>query len=494
MPVLPIFVILPMAAAFLIPIAGKIRQGFSQVLALAAGALLLVFSFLGHFWLKAGIKIYPVGGWPAPFGICLVLDGLTVLMLVVVNLIGFLSLIYSVDYVKKYNSPVYYYTLFSLLLVGLNGMIISGDLFNLFVFLEITSIASYSLVAFGVEAEELEASFKYLVLGSVADIMILFAVGLVLGQASTLNMADISRSLSSAGSNPLVLYSTALFIMGFALKAGLVPFHAWLPDAHPSAPAPMSAMLSGVVIKTAGIYALSRIVFNIFGFEPRISSVFVWLGIISMSVGVILAIGQWDFKRLLAYHSVSQIGYVVFGLGLATPLGIVGGLFHLFNHSLFKSLLFLNSGAVESAAGTRRLDKLGGLSKQMPVTSGTNLVAALSIAGVPPFCGFWSKLMIIVAAWQAGQVFGAAVCAGVGVVTLASFLKVHNYAFLRAPKEEVSGIKEVPFFMKLPMVILAVLCLAAGVFFIPVVAGLIKPAADALLNGTGYARLILGGP
>jgi len=489
---LPIFIIIPLAAAFLIPIASKLRKGSAPLIANISAGALLVFSLLSISWLKQGVQVYSVGGWKPPFGICMVLDGFTVLMLIVINLIGFLALVYSVNYLKKYTSTYLYYTLFSLLLAGLNGIAISGDLFNLFVFLEISSIASYALVAFGVESEELEASFKYLVLGNVADVIILFAIGIILGNASTLNMADISRTLSVSPSRDLILFSLGLFIMGFGLKAGLVPFHAWLADAHSSAPAPMSAMLSCVVIKTAGIYALTRVVFNVIGFNLTVSSIFTWLGIISMSVGVLLAIGQWDFKRLLAYHSVSQIGYVIFGLGLGTPLGIIGGLFHLFNHSLFKSLLFLNSGAVEYSTGTRQLDKLGGLSGPMPITSSTSLIASLSIAGLPPLCGFWSKLIIIIAAFQAHNTIGAIVCILVSMVTLASFLKVQKYAFTRKINDAVLAAKEVPFFMMISMVALALLCIAVGLLFVPFINSMIKPAADVLLGGLDYATKILG--
>ncbi|MEI6630998.1 MAG: proton-conducting transporter membrane subunit [bacterium] len=490
---LPVFVIIPLGAAFLIPILAKFRQGLAALVANLGAGLLLFFSICSIYWLRGGLKIYHVGGWPPPFGICMVLDGLTVLMLLVVNLIGFLALVYSVDYIKRYTSTYLYYTLFCLLLAGLNGIVISGDLFNLFVFLEITSIACYSLIAFGTEAEELEAAFKYLVLGSVADTLILLAIGMLLGCVSTLNMADISRSLNAAASSNLILYSTALFIMGFGLKTALVPLHAWLPDAHPAAPAPMSAMLSGVVIKIVGVYALIRVIFNIIGFSLIVSKIFIWLGILSMAAGVLLAIGQWDFKRLLAYHSISQIGYVVFAIGLGTPLGITAGLFHLFNHSLFKSLLFLNSGAVEYSTGTRRLEKLGGLYQSMPVTSATSLVASFSIAGIPPFCGFWSKLMIIIAAFQANNIFGAVVCILVAMVTLASFLKVQKYAFMRKIEQAALTVKEAPVFMRFSMLALALLCILVGLFFVPFVDMIIKPAAAVLLEGRDYARLILGG-
>ncbi|MFA5156790.1 MAG: proton-conducting transporter membrane subunit [Candidatus Omnitrophota bacterium] len=488
---LPLFVVVPLAAAFTIPILSALRRNFAQWLAIICGGWLLLLSIKSISWLKSGIKVYAVGNWQPPFGICMELDGLTVLMLLVVNLIGFLAILYSFDYAKKYSSPKLYYTLFCLLLAGLNGVVISGDLFNMFVFLEIASIASYSLVAFGAEAEELEAAFKYLVLGSVASAFILLAIAMLLGGVSTLNMADISRSLNMSSSANLILFSLALFIMGFGLKTGLVPFHAWLPDAHPAAPAPVSAMLSGVVIKTLGVYALVRVIFNIIGFTPLIGSLLAGFGILSMVFGALLSLGQWDLKRLLAYSSISQVGYVIFGISLGTPLGIIGGLFHLFNHSLFKSLLFFNAGSLEQATGTRMLDKYGGLSKEMPVTAATSMAASLSIIGIPPMCGFWSKLIIIIAAFEAGNIFGALTCIAVAVITLAIFLKFQKHAFLRKGKEDTAHIKEAGVCMRSSMIILALLCFAVGVMFHPFVNKIVKPAADMLLEGKGYANIVL---
>jgi len=489
---LALFVIIPLGCAFLVPVVSKIRGGTERLLAVFCGVSLLWLSLSSFFWFEGGRIIYSVGGWKAPFGICMVLDGLSALMLLVVNLIGCTAIIYSLDYIKKYTAPQLYYTLFCLLLAGLNGVVISGDLFNLFVFLEITSIASYALVAFGAGSEELEAAFKYLVLGSLASTLILLSIGILYGSVSTLNMADIALSLSASQASNITMFCLALFIMGFGLKVALVPFHAWLPDAHPAAPAPMSAMLSGVVIKTIGAYALMRVVFNIIGVNAAVLGIFVWLGIISMSAGVLLAIGQWDFKRLLAYHSISQIGYVIFAIGLGTPLGLIGGLFHLFNHSLFKSLLFLNAGAVDYSCETRQLDKLGGLSRKMPITAATSLVASLSIAGIPPFCGFFSKLLIIIAAFQAGNIIGGFVCVIVGMVTLASFLKVQKYAFSRKVEGIIGEVKEAPVLMLIAMVFLAGLCVIAGLFSVPLIKNIISPAAAVLMEGTRYAIGILG--
>lgn len=487
-----LFVAIPLACAFSIPLFSKLHKNSAPIIANLGLACLSALSLGAVSWARKGVLVYSVGGWKAPLGIALALDSFGVLLLLVINIVGWLSLIYTYSYIKKFSSRHYFYTLFCLLIAGLNGVAITGDLFNLFVFLEITSIASYALVAFGTEAEELEASLKYLILGSIASSMVLLGIGLLYGKFSTLNMADLANSIRLAGGSKLVLFSLALFIFGFGLKAGLVPFHTWLPDAHPAAPAPVSAMLSGVVIKTIGVYALVRVIFNIFGVSAFVLSILAWLGIISMVIGVLLAIGQWDFKRLLAYHSISQIGYVIFGIALGTPLGIAGGLFHLLNHSVFKALLFLNSGSVEYAAKTRRLDQLGGLSKKMPVTSGTSMIASLSIAGIPPFCGFWSKLIIIIAAFEANHIVGAIACIFVSVVTLASFLKVQNYAFLRK-KEGISDlIKEVPLTMAISMIAFAVLCAAIGLAFPYMLDKIIFPAQEVLTSGLSYAQSVLG--
>ncbi len=253
-------------------------------------------------------------------------------------------------------------------------------------------------------------------------------------------------------------------------------------------------MLSGVLIKTLGVYALIRIVFNVLGVNQAMLSVLMFLGAVSMVVGVFLAIGQWDLKRLLAYHSISQVGYVILGLGLGTPLGILGGLFHLFNHSVFKALLFLNSGAVEYSAGTRDLKKMGGLKARMPVTAGTSFIASMSISGVPPFNGFWSKLIIILAAIQARQ-FGYAFFAVLAsIMTLASFMKVQKYAFFGYLDARHADIKEVPVFMKAAMIVLAAVCIIGGALMIPALSKItIGQAADVLVSGTRYAKDVFGG-
>ncbi len=491
---LPLFIIISLGAAFLISLFGRKSKFLCDAIGNVSTFALFVMSVYSLFVVKhSGAIIYKIGGWVPPLGICFVLDGLTAFMLVTLNLVSFLIAVYSISYMEKYTDKYRFYCLFMLMVAGMNGVIITGDIFNLFVFLEIASVASYALVAFGTEAEELEAAFKYAVMGAVASSFILLGIALLYSYASTLNMADLSVVIAQKGFNMVILFVSVLFIGGFGIKSALVPFHAWLPDAHPSAPASISAMLSGVLIKVLGIYSLIRIFFNIFGVSEIMLLILTSLGAISLLVGVFLAIGQWDLKRLLAYHSISQIGYVVLAIGLGTPLGILGGLFHLFNHSIFKSLLFLNSGAVEYATDNRNLKQMGGLKEKMPVTANTSWLASMAISGIPPFNGFWSKLLIIMACVQANRI-GLAIVAVVGsILTLASFMKVQKFAFFGKLNSTLEKVKEVPMSMRLSMIAFGLICLLGGVLLIPQVSEyFLKPAAEVLSAGTQYAVTVLG--
>jgi len=497
---LPVFIAVPLVVAFVLPIFSSKGKVFAMFLAQLVTVSLLVLAIIsiGQY------RVYEVGNWSIPLGINLVLDGLSSLLLLAIGVVSAAAMLFSVRYMDQYTAKAKYLSLFLLMVAGMNGVVLSGDIFNLFVFLEIASIASYALVGFGCEHEELEASFKYMVLGSVASMFVLFGVGVVYGNTGSLNMAYISRSIQETGMNPGLAFALALFMTGFGLKAALVPFHAWLPDAHPSAPAPISAMLSGVLIKALGVYALIRIIFNVFGISVSISWVLITLGVLSMVVGVFLAVGQWDFKRLLAYHSISQMGYVILGIGMGAlilsrngdvkwaALAILGGLFHLVNHAVFKSLLFLTSGSVEMATGTRQLKQLGGLVEKMPLTRTTCTIASASIAGVPPFNGFWSKAIIIFAAAQAHFWGLAIVTIIVSLVTLISFLKVQRYVFLGELPENLKDVKETKGSMSAAMIFLACLCVLMGLLLIPELrACVLDPAVKVLIDGLAYSAKII---
>jgi multicomponent Na+:H+ antiporter subunit D len=423
----------------------------------------------------------------------------------IINLIGFLSAFYSISYIKRYTAENYFYALFCLMIAGMNGVVISGDLFNIFVFLEISVISSYALVAFGVEKNELEASFKYQVLGGLASFLILIGIGLIYWKTKTLNIADIKTAFSNGYDKTYYTFVQILILSGFGLKAAIIPFHAWLPDAHSSAPSPISAMLSGVLIKAVGIYVIIRLFFNMFVVSESMSVLITTLGTLSMVIGVFLAIGQWDIKRLLAYHSISQMGYVVLSVGMGmilvargnrpevAALAITGGIFHLINHAAFKGLLFLNAGAIEYTIGTRDLKKMGGLARYMPATSATSLVASMSISGIPPFNGFFSKLVIIIAAVMGRFYLLAGLAVIVSIITLASFLKFQRYAFYNKSDIKRDKIKEVPFPMVFSMVILSIICLILSLLIIPEIReAILTPAINILTDPLKYSSTIIG--
>ena len=494
-----LFVAVPLGAAFITPIISKFWKGFPDWFGSVVTGFLAVLT-LSMLRLAGETTVYYAGGWEPlkgiPFGIAMVMDGLTVVLLLIVNIVAFLVTLYAVNYMNHYTDKGKFFTLFLLMIAGLNGVVLSGDLFNLFVFLEITAISSYALVAFGVEAEELEASFKYQVLGGTASGLILLGIAFFYYLTGTLNMADGARVLADLGMNPAVVFTGILFLVGFSLKAALMPFHAWLPDAHPSAPAPISAMLSGVVIKVLGVYCLLRIFFNVFGAAaiPSLNTILLILGTLSMVVASFLALGQKDYKRLLAYSSISQIGYVVFAIGLGTPLGYLGAVFHLLNHAASKSLLFLNSGAVVYQAETRDMEKLGGLSQRMPVTGTTSLVGSLSIGGIPPLGGFWSKFIIVLAAVESGQFILAGVAVLTSIITLGYYLKSQRMVFFGQLAKAYQNLKEAPFFMCVSMIVLALVSIGLGLLLLPQIREMIlDPAAKVISDGFAYAKIVLGG-
>ena len=311
--ILPSFIIIPLLAAFIIALISGKKDDWAIIISVIAILSIVVLSVYAFFGMDAQTTTYSMGNWEIPYGIALVLDPFSAFMLLMVSIISLTSMIFSIQYIRHLSMDWKYYSLFMLLLSGMNGVIMTGDLFNLFVFMEIALIAAFALVAYGSRAEEFEASFKYAVMGAVSSTIVLIGIAVTYSATSTLTMSRIAEILPQK--DPFILlWIGGFFLTGFGLKAAIMPFHAWLPDAHSSAPAPISSMLSGVLIKALGIYALIRVFFNVLGAPEIFMQSFMVLGTISIIIGVFLAIAQWDMKRLLAYHSISQIGYILLGL------------------------------------------------------------------------------------------------------------------------------------------------------------------------------------
>lgn len=487
---------IPLLMSTLIPLIGKKHAAIRNTLAFlgplgSVGVLALLINpvFVG------GEKIvYILGGRIPPFGINLVVDGLSLLLAVLVSGLTLLAVIYSYKYMKKYTGLVQYYALVQLLLAGMNGIILTGDMFNLFVFLEIMAIAAYALVAFTIGKEQVEAAFKFQVLSTIGTLGVLIGIALLYAITGTLNMANLAQRIALVGQSPILSFALVFFILGFGLKAAMVPLHSWLPDAHPAAPSPISALLSGVVIKT-GVYGLARTIFTVFGvsmvaIHPLLLAVLA-LGVATMVVGGLMAMVQVDIKRMLAFSSISQIGYILFGIGMATGLAVSGAIFHVLNHAVMKALLFMCAGVIVYRIGTRNMDKLGGLAGKMPVTAFGFLVGGLAIAGIPPFNGFWSKLMLYIAGFQSGNSLAAVVSIVMSVVTLGYFLRFFQQIFLGKLPKSLEDVKEAPLSMLLPIVILILACILMGLYpqyFMK----LSQSAANALFDQTGYIRGVLG--
>lgn len=495
MNLLPLFIITPLAAAFVTVLLGRRIAAIGEPLSLIATAILGAASVpVAASAAASNVIIASIGSFPPSLGIPMAVDSLSALLLVTVNGIAFLVAIYAAVYARRYADTWKYHALFLSLVAGMNGVLLAADIFNLYVWLEVAALAAYALVAFGTEAEELEAAFKYAVMGSIGSIFIVMGIIFTYSYTSTLSFADIARTVAENRGSNVILFTTALFIMGFGLKSALAPFHAWLPDAHTSAPTPISAMLSGVVIKVLGIYALGRIIFGVFGMGEAVQPVVIACAVLSMVAAGILAFGQTDIKRLLAYSSISQMGYIALGLGLGTELGIIGAIFHLVNHSAAKSLLFLGAGAIERVSGTRDLRKITAITARAPLTGYATLAGMLSICGIPPFGGFWSKVIIIVACVQAGRPSLAFIAAIASVLTIAYYGKALTpVLFGASPAGAPAGISQkVPAAMQAAMAVLALVVVVSGLFLLPGAGqAFLRDAALHLMSGS-YAALIPG--
>ena len=392
-------------------------------------------------------------------------DYISRVMLLCIGMAMFVTLMSAKQIIRAPEKLFNFANLLLIALMGMNGVALVTDIFSLYVFIEVVAASSFILIAFDKEKLALEAAFKYIILSAVASAMMLSAIALLMLVSGDTGFGAINAALNNSTHTPLVNLAIGIFICALFIKGGLMPFHGWLPDAYSAAPAPVSVLLAGVVTKVVGIYALARIMVSVIGFANPLREVLLLIGAASIVFGALAALGQQDFKRMLAYSSISQVGYIIIGLGCATPIGIFGAIFHLFNHSVFKSTLFINSAAVEMQSGTRDMDRMGGLASRMPVTGATSVISFLSAAGIPPLAGFWSKFIIVVALWIAGYYWYAVIGLLAGTITLAYFLSLQRRVFFGKLKQEFAQIKEAGPGLVLPMLILGAITIAVGLGF-----------------------------
>jgi len=437
----------------------KLRDGFAVLASLwGVVSVWMLFGLVQSSPDK--ILVVSLGGSP-PLAACLEIDMMSIYVAFSAVLLGFFANVYSYNYMEHDTRLTEYYTLLSALVVGMTGVAFAGDMFTLFIFWEMMGIASYALVAFRKENPgPIEAGFKYMVMGSVGSTVLFFGAALLYGMTGTLNFAQMSSAIRGHAANPWFFLIIAILIVGFGVKSAIVPMHTWLPDAHPEAPSTISAMLSGMLIETA-LYALTRVTYVLF--EPQMFSLVVaGLAALTMCLANITALMQKDLKRMLAYSSIAQIGYMLVGLSAGSVYGVQALLLHIFNHSLMKGLAFLSAGSLVHAADTRNIDELKGIGRAMPITTITLFIALLGLGGVPGTGGFISKLFLFSSAIPAGYMWLTVL----GVLNSAfsmGYYLMTMYKLISKPDRDVAGFHEAPIAMLAVTVAMAILVLWTGV-------------------------------
>ena len=479
----------PLGLAFLVPLLGLFMKRTMALVPILVCLFNLILALMLLPDVMNGAEVVEIGGFPAPFCINLYAGPAGVMFAALIALAGLGASIYSIAYIRS-GSVARYHVMFLLLLTGATGVVMTGDLFNLFVFFEILCISSYGLVGYFGDRNGLEAATKYLIQGSIGSGLLLMGIGLLYGMFGTLNIAQIASSIGSVGGTG-VFVPMALIVSGLGVEAAIFPLNAWLPDAHSSAPSPISAILSGIAIEV-GLFAVARMVFTMFGAGSFLVFLLL-LGVLTLLLGELCAYSQRDVKRMLAYSSIGQIGLVLFAISIASTGAVTGGLFQLLNHTLGKALLFLAAGYMIYRSGSREVSSLSGMGRRMPVTSLAFTVGAFSIVGLPPFAGFPSKLLIATSVMEQGRTLLSVMLGLVLVGTLiegAYFFRVVQTIYFRRPPEGVAVRERAPVMALVPMILFAALIILIGVYPDPFVRT-IGAAADELLDRAIYIGSVL---
>ncbi len=457
-------------------------------LALASAIILLTY-------VRAdGIQATQLGNWAAPFGVTFVADIFSAIMVTIAGLMGLVVVIYSLAHIDECREEYGYFPLLHVLLMGVSGAFLTGDIFNLYVWFEVMLMSSFVLLALGGERAQLAGAFKYVSINLLSSAIFLTAIGILYGLAGTLNMADLARELDNGHDDGLVTTLAMLFLVAFGIKAGLFPLFFWLPDSYHTPPVPITTIFSALLTKV-GVYALVRSFTLLFTQEVDYThTLLMAVAGLTMVTGVLGAVAQMEFRRLLSFHIISQIGYLLMGLAIYTPLALAGAVFFMIHVILTKSALFLVSGIVNRLYGTYELKKLGGVYRSNVGLSALFAVSAFSLAGLPPFSGFWAKFTLIKAGLETEEYAVVAVALGVSVLTLFSMTKIWAEVFWKPqPDETVLSKQSTSFWWAsiLPLVVLVGLTLFMGLAAEPIL-DLSMAAAEQLLHPAEYIDTVLG--
>ncbi len=499
--IIPLFILIPLVGVFIIALVAR-RNSFNAdlIFFFSVFGLLIMSGYLLAFLVDNPVIVYCLGGWQLPEAITFVIDGLSGFMLGSVYLITFALMLYSLRFMDSYQNKWKFYSLFLLLLIGVNGVIISGDLFTMYLFMEVAAVSSYALVCFSLKANALAAGFKYMIKSVMASAVIFLAIAICYCYTSTLALSDIAVQLHARGNvahDPgmsfVIVFIEVLFFCGLAMKSGIIPLSSWLAEAHNDSPALVSAILCSIVIPVLGIYPFIRIYFNVIGTTEMSLAIIRGFAILAMLGGLLWALKKHKLKHVIAYHTISEFGFVLLGIGIGSPLGILGALLHLLNTQVGAGLVSCNAGVLEYLFGQDRADKAKYSFKTMPLACMTSMIGSLAFIGSPPFLGFWSKLIIIFAAFQAGyKVF--AFCGILAVVIAAvSFVKKQKSMFKKnVPNEVVANMKKISLSMSLALLIMSMLTFGLNVLLLQGGKNtFMKPAMKTIISGTDYSKTVL---
>ncbi len=479
-----LMIALPLLAAFLIPILNRFSKEIPKYVPVLILGLNLYESIMLLPYSMVKPVIVVIAGWAPPLGINLTIGPLGNVLALIISLVGFVVAIYNIKFVVEEPAEKYY-MLFLLLITGATGVVLTGDLFNMFVFLEITSISAYALTAFIRDRNGAEAAFKYILIGGISSTMILLGIAIIYTYTGTLNLADIAQKIQYIDPK-IALAAMILLIVGFGVESEIFPLNGWAPDAYSQAPTPVGAVFGGIVVK-AGVYGLARMLYTIFNFEGVFYFLMI-MGLITLLMAEMSAMRQSQIKRMLAFSSIGQMGLVLIALGLATERGVEGALFQMLNHALIKPLLFLSAGYLVYYSGSKNIEDLDGMGKRKPFLSFFFAFGAFAIMGLPPLNGFWSKMIIISETIRNGFVVIAALALVGSVIEAVYYLRVVGRLYFKKHHDDQQE-KYVHGSAIFAMSILVLLAIVIGLYP-DLIMQYLKPAAEELVNKTMYIQSV----
>jgi len=482
------YVAVPLLAAFLMPLLSKINREFVRII---PGLVLIYLGYVSVTLMnqlaETGTIVETIAGWSAPFGINLVFSPFTGFLASMMTAMAFIIWIYSYRFKKVDSEPAQrFYILQMMLVTGTIGIVLTGDIFNFFVFMEITAISAYALTAFYRHRDGAEAGFKYLLIGSFASTFILLAIVLLYSQVGTLNMAEIAQRMHTVPM-PMKVSILILFLVGLGIEAEMFPLNGWAPDAYSQAPGPVGVTFAALVVK-AGVYGLIRVVYTLFDI-PSVGEFLIIMGAVTLVISEVAALKQTNIKRMLAYSSIGQMGVVLIAFGIGTTEAVFGALFLMFNHAIIKGLLFMSGSYLVYNNPEKEIKYLSGYGMKMPVISLFFSLGALAIVGLPPFAGFWSKLYILMSAADSSLYGLIALILAVSIIEIVYYFRVVGRLYFGKPAEGSIMHKATPGGI-IAMSILSITILVVG-FYPDIISSYIHNAAEALLDKAQYIENVL---